>query len=78
MNATDIIRKYSAGELTAEEANEELKSIQSGVSLRPGKNVLTEEDKLGSTVGYYPEQANGFGLLDTGTGSLDKVEVRNG
>ena len=40
--------------------------------------MLTETDKRATTVGYYPDQANGFGLLDTGTGSLDKVRVKDG
>lgn len=74
MTNIEIIRKYTAGELTLAEANLKLR----GIRLNPGKNFLTEEEKRATTVGYYPEQANGWGLLDTGTGSLDKVEVRNG
>ena len=31
------------------------------------------------TTGYMsPEQANGFGMLDSGTGTMDKVEVKEG
>ena len=74
MTNIEIIRKYTAGELTLAEANLKLR----GIRLNPGKNILTEEEKRATTVGYYPEQANGWGLLDTGTGSLDKVEVRKG
>lgn len=33
---------------------------------------------MATTVGYYPSQANGYGLLDTGTGSPDKVHVTGG
>ena len=51
---------------------------ENGPFLDPDKNSLTEEEMRATTVGYYPEQANGFGFLDTGTGSLDKVEVRSG
>ena len=29
-------------------------------------------------VGYYPEQASGYGILDTGTGSMEKVRVAGG
>lgn len=29
-------------------------------------------------MGYYPNQANGWGLPDTGTGTLDKVRVTSG
>lgn len=74
MTNIEIIRKYTAGELTLAEANLKLR----GIRLNPDKNILTEEEKRATTVGYYPEQANGWGLLDTGTGSLDKVEIRKG
>lgn len=77
-NITEIILKYTAGETTLEETNAALKEAGSGLSLNPEKNVLTEEDKRATTIGYYPDQANGWGLLDTGTGSFDKVQVKNG
>ena len=74
----EIIGKYTAGEATLEATNRALEDAGAGFHLNPGKNILTEAEKRATTVGYYPEQANGYGLLDTGTGSLDKVEVRNG
>ncbi len=77
-NITEIILKYTAGEATLEETNAALKEAGSGLSLNPEKNVLTEEDKRSTTIGYYPDQANGWGLLDTGTGSFDKVQVKDG
>lgn len=76
MKTIDILRKYTAGEMTLEDANIVLEG--KGFHLEPGKNVLTEEEKRATTVGYYAEQANGWGLLDTGTKTLDKVEVRGG
>lgn len=78
MNVTEIILKYTAGEATLEETNAALKEAGSSLQLDPMKNVLTEEDKRATTIGYYPDQANGWGLLDTGTGSLDKIQVVNG
>lgn len=72
----EIISKYTAGETTLEEANAALAG--SGVCLDPEKNTLTEAEKRATTIGCYPDQANGFGLLDSGTGTLDKVEVRDG
>lgn len=78
MKTIDIIMKYTAGELTLEEANAELSTKENAPYLDPEKNVLTDEEKRATTVGYYPDQVNGWGLLDTGTGSLDKVEVRGG
>lgn len=76
MKTIDILRKYTAGEMTLEDANIALEG--KGFHLEPGKNILTEEEKRTTTVGYYAEQANGFGLLDSGTGTLDKVFIRDG
>ncbi len=78
MKQTEIIRDYAAGRLTLEKANQALRASGASVTLRPEKNVLTEAEKRRTVVGYYPEQASGFGLLDTGTGTLDKVRVRGG
>ena len=74
----EIMAKYTAGEITAEEANAQLAATEAGFRLQSGKNAITEEEMRATTIGYYPDQANGFGLLDTGTGTLDKVEVRDG
>lgn len=76
MSNLESIKKYTAGEMTLEEVNAALAG--SGYHLDPGKNALTEDEILHTSIGTYPNQANGWGLLDTGTGTLDKVEVRNG
>lgn len=72
----DILRDYTSGQATLEETNAALAAA--GYHLEPGKNTLTEEEIRKTTIGQYPEMANGYGLLDTGTGSLDKVLVRSG
>lgn len=74
----EIIRDYTAGEKDVEETNAALKERGAGFHLDPARNEITEEEQRVTVVGYYPEQANGYGLLDTGTGSLDKVQVRGG
>lgn len=74
----ETMKQYSSGELTAEEANRALKEAGATFHLDSARNELTEEEKRATTVGYYPEQANGFGLLDTGTGTMDKVAVTTG
>lgn len=74
----EMISKYTAGEATLEETNAALREAGAGLHLDPEKNVLTEEEKRATTIGYYPDQANGWGLLDSGTGTLDKVHVVNG
>ena len=74
----DILFKYTTGEATLEETNDALKEAEAGFNLEPGRNEITPDEMALTTVGDTPEEANGFGLLDTGTGTLDKVEVRDG
>lgn len=63
MKATEIIELYTSGEKTLEETNEALKEIGAGFHIDPDKNVI------------QPEEEECFGLLDTGTGTLDMVKV---
>ncbi len=74
----EIIRDHATGKTDLEKTNAALKEAGASFRLEPGRNKLTEEDLRATTVGYYPEQANGFGLLDTGTGSMEKVRITNG
>ncbi len=78
MKAAELIGRYTAGEATLEETNEALRAAGAGFHLEPERNTLTEEELWATTVGVYPQQACGWGLLDTGTGSLDKVHITNG
>lgn len=78
MNISDIMEKYTAGNMTLEEANKELFKAKAPYHLDPDKNTITEEEIRSTTIGTYPGQANGFGLLDTGSCSLDKVQVKDG
>ena len=61
---TEIIKKWENGEITLDEANEQLKG--KGIFIDPEKNVVKEEEK------------EKYGELDTGTGSLDRVEIKDG
>ena len=72
------IRDYTLGEISTEEINAALEEAKAGFQFRPGQNELTEADLRATTVGHYPDQANGYGLLDSGTGSLEKVRVTRG
>ena len=76
MTATTIIKDYTSGKTSLEATNEALKEF--GLSIVPGKNELTEEEIRATTVGKYPDMANGYGLLSTGTGTMDKVHVVDG
>lgn len=62
MTIKEIMHKYTAGEFTLEQANEELKNAGATFHLDPNKNTLSNE-----------EIKMGFGLLDTGTGYMDKT-----
>lgn len=77
-NTNEIIGKYTGGEATLEQTNAELQEIKAGFHLDPARNSFTPEEIAAAKAGDTPEQANGYGLLDTGTGTLDKVEVRGG
>lgn len=76
-NVTEIINDYTKGEATLEETNAALKEAGTDLYLDPYKNALTAEE-IFATKAESAETATGWGLLDTGTGSLDKVEVKNG
>ena len=74
----EIILDYTKGEKDLTETNEALKEAGSDLYLDPDRNKLTEEEKRSTTVGYYPDQATGYGLMDHGVGCLEKVHVVNG
>ena len=66
MKSTDILRKYTSGQMSLQEANAALKECRAGFHLDPQRNYI------------HPGEKDLYGLLDTGTGSLDKVRVRDG
>lgn len=66
MKASEIIAKYTSGEVSLEETNAKLKEFRTGLQLDHERNVI------------QPGEEERFGLLDTGTGTLDKVEIRDG
>ena len=74
----EIILDYTKGEKELEETNEALKEAGSNIFLNPDRNKLTEEEKRATTIGYYPDMANGYGLMDHGVGDMEKVHVVNG
>lgn len=65
MTINEIIAKYTNCEATLDETNEALKGMGVGFHLEPNRNEIK------------PEEEDSFGLLDTGTGTLDYVEVKN-
>lgn len=73
-----IIAKYTAGKATLDETNADLKELGVDFRLNPNKNILTADEIANTHVGKVPNKITGYGLLDTGTGTLDKVEVNHG
>lgn len=65
--STEIINAYAHGEFTLAECNAKLAAIGSPLMLDPSRCKLTPE-----------MAAHGWCYLDTGTGSLDVVQVKNG
>ena len=63
----EIMTAYTSGKKSLEDTNAALKDAGAGFHLDPMHNKLTAE-----------KIAAGYGLLDTGTGTLDVVQVRNG
>lgn len=77
-NITEILNEYTNGTKTLEETNAALKEAGVDFHLNPGKNALTEEEIKATVVSDDPAGVTGFGMLDTGTGTMDKVEVKEG
>lgn len=65
---TEIIRAYADGEKTIEETNAALRDAGAGFSLQPDKHEIDVAQN---------GERSGFGMLDTGTGTLDKVEIKD-
>lgn len=78
MDINQIINDYTSGKTPVEETNAALKEAGAGFHFEPGQNTLTAEEIAATVGGPRPEDADGWGLLDTGTGSLDKVHVERG
>ena len=74
----EILNKYTAGEITVYEANKKLEDIGAIIYLNPEKLGLSQSEIDETVVGNTPQDATGMGLLDTGTGNLDKVFVQDG
>ena len=69
-----ILKQWENGEKTLEETNEALKGT--GLYVDPDKQKIAEGE--GAVYCEDLSKINGYGLLDTGTGTLDKVKIKNG
>lgn len=78
MTINEIINDYTSGKTPVEETNAALKAAGAGFHFEPGQNTLTAEEVAATHVGPRPSDANGYGLMDSGTGTMDKVQVKKG
>ena len=70
-----ILAAYTSGAATLEETNDALKAAGAGFRLDPDRCRLDAAEAAKADADGLLE---GWGLLDTGTGTLDKVEIRGG
>ena len=70
----NILKQWTDDEKTVEETNEALKGT--GIYVDPDKQKIAEGE--GAVYCEDLSKINGYGLLDTGTGTLDKVKIKNG
>ena len=61
-----ILADYTSGSATLEETNAALTAAGAGFHLDPDRNAIGEDERTT------------HGLMDTGTGTLDKVEIADG
>lgn len=73
---TKTIRDWANGKIKLEEANKILKENNSLVYIDPKHNHI--ENGTGAVADKNIFNISGYALLDSGTGSLDKVEIKNG
>lgn len=73
-----IFRAVADGELTFEEANIKLEEAGYDVRLVKDQNKITDEEKAANIVDDDPSKVTGWGVLDMGIGSPDKIYVENG
>ena len=80
MNKTinEIINNYTSGKTPVEDTNKALKEAGAGFSFQPGKNALTAGEIAATKVGARPGDVTGYGLMSSGTGTMDKVHVVKG
>lgn len=77
-NLEEILHHYTRGDKPLNETNQALKELDCGLQLDPARNLISAQELAETCVGETPAEANGWGILDHGVGSLEKVHVVNG
>ena len=74
----EVLYDYTRGEKTLEEANNVLMKRGPPRSTHLPRTMLFRSRLAEARAGETPDEANGWGILDHGVGSLEKVHVVNG
>ena len=77
-NLEEILHHYTRGDKPLDETNQELKKLDCGLQLDPTRNLFSAQELAETRVGETPDEANGWGILAHGVGSLEKAHVVNG
>ena len=54
------------------------KEMGSSLQLDPSRNMFTAQELMETRVGDTPDEANGWGIMDHGVGSMEKVQIVDG
>ena len=78
MKASEIIRKYTEKAITLEEANQLLEENGSTVRLDLFKNAISGQEFAETKVNDDPVKVTGWGMMNHGVGSMEKMHIQNG
>lgn len=72
-NAKNDIEKDKA----LKKANADLQAAGCNFHIDPVRNVITTEEESATTISIDMKDINGYGMLDTGIGVMDKVKIEH-
>ena len=73
--ANEYLNDYISGKINLEQLNQKWADLGMELHLDPTKNIITSG---GATVQENDADINGYVMADSGTGTMDKVMVKNG
>lgn len=78
MTFNEIIKNYTENTITLDEANRRLEEIGSTVRFDPFKNVISGKEFADTKVSDDPAEVTGWGMMNHGVGTPEKMHVQNG
>ena len=73
--ANEYLADYNSGKINLEQLNQKWADLGMELHLDPTKNIITSG---GATVQENDADINGYVMADSGTGTMDKVMVKDG